>query len=168
MLKASKRKTIIDTIKQKFQEYGSTPPQSFVDDVKNVNLEHTFLISYFDADWNLHLDESAFVDEIAIGKIMLPNLEILEGFGEDIVVDGLFNYVKKVYLKRIEKFNEFTFQDLAKVDFENKDNIFGSSNPKKSQKESFVQALYNNNFFDADDCEEFGLGSNNDNKNIPF
>lgn len=168
MLKASKRKTIIDTIKQKLQEYGSTPPQSFVDDVKNVNLEHTFLISYFDADWNLHLDESAFVDEIAIGKIMLPNLEILEGFDDNIVVDGLFNYVKKVYLKRIEKFNEFTFQDLAKIDLNDKDNVFGAANSEQAGKNNFIQSLYENNFFDADDCAEFGIGSNNDNKNIPF
>lgn len=168
MLKASTRQTIIDTIKQKFQEYGSTPPQSFVDDVKNVNLQNACLIAYFDIDWNLHLDEDVFVDEIAIGKIMLPNLEILEGFDENIVVDGLFNYIKNGYLKNIEQFNELTFQDLSQIDFENKDNIFGSSNPKKSQKESFVQALYNNHFFDADDCEEFGIGSNNDNKNIPF
>lgn len=168
MLKASTRQTIIDTIKQKFQEYGNTPPQSFVDDIKNVNLKNACLIAYFDADWNLHLDESIFVDEIAIGKIMLPNLEILEGFGEDIVVKGIFNYVKKAYLKRIEKFNEFTFKDLAKIDLNDTDSVFGTANSEQSRKNNFIQSLYENNFFDADDCDEFGIGSNNDNKNISF
>lgn len=168
MLKASERTTIIDTIKQKLQDYRSIPPQSFVDDVKNVNLENACLIAYFDTDWNLHLDESVFVDEIAIGKIMLPNIEILEGFDEDVVVKGIFNYVKKAYLKRIEKFNEFTFQDLAKVDVYNKDDVFGAAKSKESRNNDFIQSLYENNFFDTDDCEEFGIGSNNDNKNIPF
>lgn len=169
MLTASKRKTIIDTIKQKFQEYGSTPPQSFVDDVKNVNLEKTCLIAYFDADWNLHLDEGVFVDEISIGKVILPNLEILEGFGEDIVVDGLFNYVKKNYLKQIEQFNELTIQDLNQIDLNDKDGLFGTANSKQAKNNDFIQSLFENNFFDADDCEEFGIGSQaNKDEHIPF
>lgn len=169
MLKASKHKTIIDTIKQKFQEYGSTPPQSFVDDIKSTNLRNPYLIVYFDADWNLHLDESAFVDEVAIGKIMLPNIEILEGFDEDVVVKGIFNYIKNGYLKNIEQFNELTFQDLAQIDLNDKDSVFGTSNSEQSEKNNFIQSLYENNFFDTDDCDEFGIGSQvNDNEHISF